>query len=90
MPYLLSYATGTMLATAVIGLIPEALGHISIYEVGISLLAGLVLFFVLEWTVIWRHAHGGGTRRGSKPGMSTTPWRGSYKRHAGKKPGCWS
>ncbi|MEQ1627122.1 MAG: ZIP family metal transporter [Nitrospira sp.] len=58
MPYLLSYATGTMLATAVIGLIPEALEHISIYEVGISLLAGLVLFFVLEWTVIWRHAHG--------------------------------
>lgn len=58
MPYLLSYATGTMLATAVIGLIPEALEHISIYEMGISLLAGLVLFFVLEWTVIWRHSHG--------------------------------
>ena len=44
MPYLLSYATGTMLATAIIGLIPEALEHISIYEVGISILAGLVLF----------------------------------------------
>jgi len=57
MPYLLSYATGTMLATAIIGLIPEALEHISILEVGVSLLAGLVLFFVLEWTVIWRHAH---------------------------------
>lgn len=59
MPYLLSYATGTMLATAIIGLIPEALERISIYEVGISLLCGLVLFFVLEWTVIWRHSHGG-------------------------------
>jgi zinc and cadmium transporter len=58
MPYLLSYATGTMLATAIIGLLPEALEHITIYEVGISVLAGLVLFFVLEWTVIWRHAHG--------------------------------
>lgn len=58
MPYLLSYATGTMLATAIIGLIPEALEHISIYEVGLSILAGLVLFFVLEWTVIWRHSHG--------------------------------
>ena len=57
MPYLLSYATGTMLATAIIGLIPEALEHISIYEVGLSILAGLVLFFVLEWTVIWRHSH---------------------------------
>ncbi len=58
MPYLLSYATGAMLATAIIGLIPEALERISIYEVGISLLCGLVLFFILEWTVVWRHAHG--------------------------------
>jgi zinc and cadmium transporter len=58
MPYLLSYATGTMLATAIIGLIPEALEHIPSYEVGIAILAGLVLFFVLEWTVIWRHSHG--------------------------------
>lgn len=58
MPYLLSYATGTMLATAIIGLIPEALEHIPIHEVGLSILAGLVLFFVLEWTVIWRHSHG--------------------------------
>jgi len=69
MPYLLSYATGTMLATAIIGLIPEALEHISIYEVGISLLAGLVLFFVLEWTVIWRHSHDDDTERsGHAPG----------------------
>lgn len=58
MPYLLSFATGTMLATAVIGLIPEALEHIPIYQVGLSILAGLVLFFVLEWAVIWRHSHG--------------------------------
>ncbi len=58
MPYLLSYATGTMLATAIIGLIPEALERITIYEVGISVLAGLVLFFILEWAVIWRHTHG--------------------------------
>lgn len=61
MPYLLSYATGTMLATAIIGLIPEALERASIREVGIAILAGLVLFFVLEWTVIWRHAHGDGS-----------------------------
>ncbi len=63
MPYLLSYATGTMLATAIIGLIPEALERAPIAHVGVVLLAGLVLFFVLEWTVIWRHAHGGGDHR---------------------------
>ena len=67
MPYLLSYATGTMLATAIIGLIPEALEHVPVYEVGISLLAGLVLFFVLEWAVIWRHAHGDGSEE-DQPG----------------------
>lgn len=61
MPYLLSYATGTMLATAIIGLIPEALEHIPVYEAGVAILAGLVLFFVLEWTVIWRHSHGDGS-----------------------------
>jgi zinc and cadmium transporter len=58
MPNLLGFATGTMLATALIGLLPEALEDISIVEAGIALLAGLVLFFFLEWMVIWRHAHG--------------------------------
>ena len=58
MPNLLGFATGTMLATATIGLLPEALEDISINEAGIALLAGLVLFFILEWMVIWRHAHG--------------------------------
>lgn len=59
MPYLLSYATGAMLAAAMIGLIPEALERASAHEIGIAILAGLVLFFFLEWTVIWRHSHGG-------------------------------
>jgi zinc and cadmium transporter len=58
MPYLLSFATGTMLAAALIGLIPEALERASAHGVGIAILAGLVLFFFLEWTVIWRHSHG--------------------------------
>lgn len=58
MPYLLSFATGTMLAAALIGLIPEALERASAHGVGIAILTGLVLFFFLEWTVIWRHSHG--------------------------------
>ena len=58
MPYLLSFATGTMLATAIIGLIPEALELASVHAVGVAVLAGLVLFFVLEWSLVWRHAHG--------------------------------
>ena len=39
-------------------MLPEALEDISIIEAGIALLAGLVLFFLLEWMVIWRHSHG--------------------------------
>ncbi|MCP9440452.1 MAG: ZIP family metal transporter [Nitrospira sp.] len=57
LPYLLSYATGAMLATPILGLIPESLEQITISEAGLSLLGGLVLFFVLEWSVLWRHAH---------------------------------
>ncbi|MCP9463431.1 MAG: ZIP family metal transporter [Nitrospira sp.] len=57
LPYLLSYATGTMVATPILGLIPEAVERIDIYEVGVMVLCGLVLFFSLEWSVLWRHAH---------------------------------
>lgn len=57
-PYLLSFATGTILATAVIGLLPEALEQASVRSVTLTVLGGMVLFFVLESLVIWRHAHG--------------------------------
>lgn len=56
-PYLLSYATGTVLATAIIGLLPEALDQAPVRHVTAILLAGVVVFFVLESLVIWRHAH---------------------------------
>ena len=56
-PYLLSFATGTLLAAAVIGLLPEALEQASVRSVTYTVLGGVVLFFVLESLVIWRHAH---------------------------------
>ena len=56
-PYLLSYATGTLLAAALIGLIPEAMSQAPAPTVCATVLGGLVLFFVLEWLVIFRHAH---------------------------------
>ena len=69
-PYLLSFATGTVLATALIGLLPEALKHASVRAVSFTLLAGVVVFFVLESLVIWRHAHpnGHGHVHASAPG----------------------
>ncbi len=56
-PYLLSYATGTVLATAIIGLLPEALDQAPVRNVTATVLVGVVVFFVLESLVIWRHAH---------------------------------
>jgi zinc and cadmium transporter len=56
-PYLLSYATGSMLAAAILGLIPEALERAPARQIGVALLSGLVLFFVLEWSVLWQHSH---------------------------------
>lgn len=73
MPYLLSYATGAMLAAAIIGLIPEAMERASAHEVGIAILAGLVLFFFLEWTVIWRHSHGNDSHEHSRSHVHILP-----------------
>jgi zinc and cadmium transporter len=60
LPHLISFATGAMLAAALLGLLPEAiagvgLGHIQ--GIGAALLAGIALFFVLEKLVLWRHCH---------------------------------
>ncbi len=63
-PYLLSFATGTVLATAIIGLLPKALELTSVRSVTFTVLGGIVIFFVLESLVIWRHAHGNAPEHG--------------------------
>lgn len=57
MPYAICYATGTLLGAAFLGLIPHALRHLSAEAVLPAVLAGLMLFFVLEKLAIWRHCH---------------------------------
>ena len=56
-PCLISYAGGTLLGAAFLGLIPHALRHADASSVLSSVLAGMVLFFILEKLVIWRHCH---------------------------------
>ena len=56
-PSLVSYATGTLLGAAFLGMIPAALGRAPVHTVMASVLAGMVLFFVLEKLVLWRHSH---------------------------------
>jgi zinc and cadmium transporter len=59
-PRLVSFATGTLLGAALLGFLPEAIasaGPGRERAVALAMLAGLLLFFVLEKLVLWRHAH---------------------------------
>jgi zinc and cadmium transporter len=58
-PCLISYAVGTLLGAAFLGLLPHALGLADARTVLAATLAGIVLFFVLEKLVLWRHCHSG-------------------------------
>ena len=56
-PWLVSYAVGTLLGAALLGLMPEALTQLSPAPALSALLAGIFTFFVLEKLVLWRHCH---------------------------------
>ncbi len=60
LPHLVSFATGALLGAALLGLLPHAIegaGTGQIHNVGLALLIGLLIFFVLEKLVLWRHCH---------------------------------
>lgn len=54
---LVSYATGTLLGAAFLGLLPHALEHAPAANISGMVLAGIFIFFLLEKIVIWRHCH---------------------------------
>lgn len=60
LPHLVGFATGALLGAALLALIPHAVlgaGSERVHEVGIALIAGIALFFVLEKFLLWRHCH---------------------------------
>jgi len=58
-PMLVSYAIGAMLGAVFIEILPHAFSEAeSIQSVSATLLLGLLVFFILEKLVIWRHCHG--------------------------------
>jgi zinc and cadmium transporter len=60
LPHLVSFATGALLGAALLGLIPHAVlgaGHERVHQIGLALIAGIALFFVLEKFLLWRHCH---------------------------------
>ena len=59
-PWLVSYAVGALLGVALLGLLPEALDRRnqgSTTAVFAELLVGILLFFVLEKVLLYRHCH---------------------------------
>jgi zinc and cadmium transporter len=60
-PWLVSYAVGTLLGVALLGLVPEALASLPPPQALGALLAGILTFFILEKLVLWRHCHDEGT-----------------------------
>jgi zinc and cadmium transporter len=55
---LVSFAVGALLGAVFLELLPHALEHGATQPVMLTVLAGLLLFFLLEKLVLWRHDHG--------------------------------
>jgi zinc and cadmium transporter len=56
-PCLISFASGTLLTAALLGLIPHAINYSNLRTILSTVLVGIILFFILEKLVIWRHCH---------------------------------
>jgi len=59
MPHMVSFATGALLGTAFLALLPDALADAAVdpHKIFMAVLAGLLIFFFMEKLVIWRHCH---------------------------------
>jgi len=60
LPHFVSFATGALLGAALLALLPEAMqgaGPTGGHRIGLALVAGLGVFFVIEKLVLWWHAH---------------------------------
>lgn len=58
LPILISYAVGALLGAVFLELLPQAFGMVEKPEqLAATILFGILLFFVLEKLVLWRHCH---------------------------------
>ena len=60
LPHTVSFAIGALLGAAFLALLPHALivdKNIDFHDLGLTLLIGLLGFFLLEKMVLWRHCH---------------------------------
>ena len=54
---LISYAIGALLGAVFLEILPHALEHGEPHRMAATVLAGILIFFVLEKLVLWRHCH---------------------------------
>jgi zinc and cadmium transporter len=60
LPHFVSFATGSLIGAALLGLLPEAMQSVGpggAHSIGVALVVGLGVFFIIEKLVLWRHAH---------------------------------
>ena len=60
LPHGISFATGALLTGAFCGLIPHAFEEVAVEDMSTlsaTLLIGILLFFILEKLLVWRHCH---------------------------------
>src|SRR4030043_591752 len=55
--YLIPFAIGTLLGAAFLGMIPHAMLHLASSSLLPAVLAGIILFYMLEKFALWRHCH---------------------------------
>lgn len=60
LPHFVSFAIGALLGAAFLALLPHALGDpvgIDPHRLGMTVLLGILIFFLLEKLMLWRHCH---------------------------------
>lgn len=60
LPHTVSFAIGALLGAALLALLPHAITvneNVDMHDLGLTILIGLLGFFLLEKMVLWRHCH---------------------------------
>ena len=60
LPHSVSFAIGALLGAAFLALLPHAItgpNRVEVHDLGLTVLLGMLTFFILEKMVIWRHCH---------------------------------
>ena len=58
LPHFVSFAIGALLSAAFLALLPHAAAsHVDFHDIGLTVLLGMLSFFLLEKMVLWRHCH---------------------------------